>query len=141
MMEEQMQIEQEQEQPSVLEELLEETRFSSDLLQRQLRITRILAVVLAVLALVLALAGGWMAFTVHDTIGQVDFEMLAAKVEQFDVNELNQAVGNLEKQLAALDVEGINKSLAQIGEAAESMEGAVDAFTRFQQKMNSFFHW
>lgn len=141
MMEQTTNTEETMQQPSMLEELLEETRFSSDLLQKQLRITRLLALVLAVLALVLALAGGWMAFTMHTSIGQVDFQMLAEKVERFDVEGLNQAVGNLEKQLAALDVDGVNKSLAQIGAAAESMEGAVDAFTRFQEKMNSFFPW
>ncbi len=130
-----------EQQPSLLEELLEETRESSYLLQKQLHMTRILAVIFAVLALVLSIAGIFTAVTVHNTVGQVDFEMLASKVEQFDVEGLNQAVSSLEKQIDALDVEGVNESLAQIGQAAQSMEGAVDAFTRFQEKMNGFFRW
>ena len=126
---------------TLLQELLEETRQGNELLQKQLKNTRRLALVLAVLILLLAAAGLWVGYNLDRSLGQVDFEQLAAKVEEFDVQGLNRAVKSLDEQVAALDVPAINQSLAQIGQAAEGLEGSIESFAKFQKSMEKIFRW
>lgn len=122
-----------------VQQLLAETCQCNLLLRRQLRATRWLAGVLAALVLALGGCGLWAARAVNDTLGQMDFARLGAKIEQLDVEGLNRAVQSLEAQVKALDVQGINQALQEISGAAKGIEGTMQSFSQFTDTMNGMF--
>ena len=115
--------------------LLEETRKSNQLLTRQLRWTRGIAVLLAALSLVLVLAG-WKA---ADTLRQIDFNKLSQAVEQLDPEGLNRAMTEMAEHVKGLDVDGINSALSGMGSAANGINQAMQSISGFTDKMNQIF--
>lgn len=119
--------------------LLEETRAGNEMMRRQLNALRWVAIVLAVLVLVLGACGIWIAVTLNNTIGQVDFAQLSAKLSELNIDSLNQAVQSLEAQIRILDVEAINEALAEIGGAAKGIEEAMASFNAFGDAVGGLF--
>lgn len=116
-----------------LSQLLEETRAGNRLLKKQLRITRLTALALAALVLVLAvLANGAMreVQTLADRVEQIDIERVADTVARLDVDSLNEAITRLKAQVEALDTEALNGAMQALDEAAGSIGAAADRFNR-----------
>ncbi len=115
---------------SGMTQLLEETRTSNQLLSRQLRITQVLAGLLAAAVLVLGVQTFFTTRAVNQLLNGPELALLTEKVAQLDVEGLNQAVDSLAEQVEALDMDGINKALAEIGAAAKGIENAVGTLNR-----------
>lgn len=113
-----------------LGQLLEETRENNRMMARQLRLTRVLALLLAVAVVVLGVQAFFTTRAVNDILNGPELALLTEKVEQLDVKGLNQAVNSLAEQVDALDMDGINQALAEIGGAAKSIENAVNTLNR-----------
>lgn len=122
----------------MLAELLEETRAGNRLLKKQLWLTRVAALVLAALVLVLGMLGQSALREVRGAermIEEMNLERVADAFEQLDVDGLNQAIRGLQDQVAALDTEALNGTMKALEEAAGSINEAAEKFNR----MTSFF--
>lgn len=116
-----------------LSQLLEETRAGNQLLKKQLRITRLTALALAALVLVLAVfAAGALreVQAVADQVRKIDIERVADTIAGLDVDSLNEAIAQLKTQVEALDTEALNGVMQALDEAAGSIGAAAERFNR-----------
>lgn len=105
-----------------LAQLLEETRQTNRLLYRQLTWSRILAVVLAIIAaaaVVLAVRLGG------------ELSRLTEMLNRLNMDSLNSALSQLNQQLTNLDMDGLNQT-------AESLRQAADNLNQFSDTLKNF---
>lgn len=117
----------------VLSQLLEETRTGNRLLKKQLWITRITALALAVLVAVLGVLGMSALREVQSAermIRDMDLERVADAFEELDVDGLNGAVNGLREQVEQLDTEELNRAMEALESAAGSINEAAERFNR-----------
>lgn len=105
-----------------LAQLLEETRQTNRLLRRQLTWSRILAVVLAIIA----------AATVVLTVRLGgELSRLTEMLDQLNMDSLNSVLNQLSQQLTNLDMDGLNQT-------AESLRQAADNLNQFSDTLKNF---
>lgn len=105
-----------------LAQLLEETRQTNRLLCRQLTWSRILAVVLAIIAaaaIVLAVRLGG------------ELSRLTEMLDRLNMDSLNSVLNQLSQQLTNLDMDGLNQT-------AESLRQAADNLNQFSDTLKNF---
>ena len=105
-----------------LAQLLEETRQTNRLLRRQLTWSRILAVVLSIIAAAAVVLAG--------RLGG-ELSRLTEMLNRLNMDSLNSVLNQLSQQLTNLDMDGLNQT-------AESLRQAADNLNQFSDTLKNF---
>lgn len=146
--------------------LLEETRRTNELLQKQLLWTRITAALLAAVMLAVILFFGSIAQSVDriagqieamdlaalseqlseidfaglsDKIEEIDFSAISSQISELDIEAFNAAITTLEEKLRGMDTQAFNETVAKLNSAVDALQGASDTIKRWGEGLSGIF--
>lgn len=143
--------------------LLEETRRTNELLQKQLLWSRITAVLLAGVLLAVLLFFGGIAYSINriagqieemdlasiseqlseidfaalsDKIDQIDFSAISSQVSELDIEAFNGALATLEETLGEMDTQAFNDAVKKLNTAVDALQSASDTIKRWGEGLS-----
>lgn len=146
--------------------LLEETRHTNDLLQKQLLWSRITAALLAVMLLAVVLFFGGIARSVDriagqieemdlaalseqiseidfaglaDKIEEIDFSAISSRISELDIDAFNAAITTLEEKLREMDTQAFNDTVKKLNTAVDALQSASDTIKRWGEGISGIF--
>ncbi|MBD5092786.1 MAG: hypothetical protein HDT26_00605 [Subdoligranulum sp.] len=146
--------------------LLEETRRTNELLQKQLLWSRITAAFLAAVLAAVVLFFGSIAYSVDRIAGQIeemdldaisaqlseiDFAALAEKIEQIDFSSISSQISELdieafngtlttlEEKLGEMDTQAFNDTVKKLNTAVDALQSASDTIKRWGEGLSGIF--
>ena len=110
---------------------------TQDLLKQQVFASRLCAIFL----LCLLVAATFFGIKVYEAFFSVtqDISTLSRTLSQIDIQQLNDAVAQLESQLQALDMEQLNQTIETMNIAARKMQESGDAMKKFADGLAGLF--
>ena len=146
--------------------LLEETRRTNALLQKQLLWSRITAALLAAVMLAVFLFFGGIAHSVGriaeqiesmeldalseqlsqidfaalaDRLAQIDFSAISAQFSKLDIESLNGTVSALEEALRGMDTQAFNDAVKKLNSAVDALQNASDTIKHWGEGLSGIF--
>lgn len=146
--------------------LLEETRRTNELLQKQLLWTRITAALLAAVLLAVVLFFGSIAQSVDliagqieamdlsalsdqlsaidfaglaDKIEEIDFSAISSQFSELDIEALNGTISALEEKLRGMDTQAFNDTAKKLNAAVDALQSASDTIKRWGEGLSGIF--
>ena len=146
--------------------LLEETRRTNELLQKQLLWSRITAALLAAVLVAVILFFGGIARSVDriagqieamdlsalsnqiseidfaglaDKIAQIDFSAISSQFSELDIEAVNGTISALEEMLRGMDSQAFNDTVAKLNSAVDALQGASDTIKRWGEGLSGIF--
>lgn len=146
--------------------LLEETRRTNELLQKQLLWTRITAALLAAVLLAVVLFFGSIAQSVDriagqieamdlatlseqlseidfaglaDKIEEIDFSSISSQISELDIEAFNAAITTLEEKLRGTDAQAFNDTVKKLNTAVDALQSASDTIKRWGEGLSGIF--
>ena len=146
--------------------LLEETRRTNELLQKQLLWSRITAALLAAVLVAVILFFGGIARSVDriagqieamdlsalsnqiseidfaglaDKIAQIDFSAISSQFSELDIEAVNGTISALEEKLRGMDTQAFNDTVAKLNSAVDALQGASDTIKRWGEGLSGIF--
>ena len=146
--------------------LLEETRRTNELLQKQLLWSRITAALLAAVLVAVVLFFGGIARSVDriagqieamdlaafseqlseidfpalaDKIAEIDFSAISSQFSELDIEAVNGTISALEEKLRGMDTQAFNDTVAKLNSAVDALQGASDTIKRWGDGLSGIF--
>lgn len=146
--------------------LLEETRRTNELLQKQLLWTRITAALLAAVLLAVVFFFGSIAQSVDriagqieamdlaalseqlseidfaglaDKIEEIDFSSISSQISDLDIDAFNAAITTLEEKLRGMDTQAFNDTVSKLNAAVDALQSASDTIKRWGEGFSGIF--
>lgn len=146
--------------------LLEETRRTNELLQKQLLWTRITAALLAAVLVAVILFFGGLARSVDriaeqieemelaalserlseidfaglaDKIAQIDFSAISSQFSELDIEAVNGTISALEEKLRGMDTQAFNDTVKKLNAAVDALQSASDTIKRWGEGFSGLF--
>ena len=146
--------------------LLEETRRTNELLQKQLFWSHITAALLAGVLLAVLLFFGGIAYSVDriagqieemdlasvseqlsqidfaglaDKIEEIDFSAISSQISELDIDAFNGTLTTLEEKLGEMDTQAFNDTVKKLNTAVDALQSASDTIKRWGEGLSGIF--